>query len=94
MLNQIAFFTALRDVDSNLVGGLKRKCFFQKLLLCHGVRNQNKLGYWFVVVKLAEESAEHLCILHGGIGTREVSAVAPILPGPEKEDLNADLPAL
>ena len=50
-------------------------------------------GDRLVVVELGEERAQHFAGLEGRIGLREIGAVAPVLPGPEEEHLDAGLPA-
>src|SRR3954468_10495876 len=47
-----------------------------------------------VIIELREERAQHLARLERAVGTREVGAVAPILPGTEEKHLHARVAAL
>ena len=58
------------------------------------MRQQDQAWHWFVVIKLRDETIEHLFDSQRPVGFGIVGAIAPVLAGAEEKHLNAGLPAL
>src|SRR3984893_5913077 len=58
------------------------------------MRKENAARRRLVVIELRQERAQHFARFKRAIGTREVGAIAPVLPGAEEEYLDARVPAL
>ncbi len=95
VIDEILLFPALRHADRNLVAGLYRQRSGQQILQLHGTADSRmSRGDGFVVIKLGEEGVEHFRCAELRICLGEIGLVAPVLAGPEEEDLDAGKPAL
>ncbi len=89
VVDQVLLLAAVGQQDLDLVAALDRKRFRQELPLLERMRHHDEPRARLVVVELAEERAQHLARTDRTVGPGEVGPVAPILAGPEEEDLDA-----
>src|SRR5471032_1393611 len=89
MLHKIPALAALGNNDLDLAAALGAERLGEQVALLEFVRHQHQPRRRLVVVELRHERAEHLGRAEGAISFREISAVAPILSGAEKEHLDA-----
>ena len=84
--------TALRHRELDAPAA-QRQRLLDKLLLDERMAQQDHRRLWLVVVELADKGGEHLLDREVPVMPRKISAVAPVLAAPEKEHLDAGLPA-
>ncbi len=89
MFDQIEFFPALRCGDKNLVIRLQGKRFAQQCFIFNLVRKQELARAGLVIIKLRDERRENFVRRHAFVCPRKIGPVAPVLPGAEKEHLDA-----
>ncbi len=94
MLDQKPLFAALGGCDLDPAAGMARQRLGKQRLFLDLLGQEHEIGDRFVVVELGEEGRQDLARGERAVGAREIGAVAPVLPGPEEEDLDAGLAAL
>ena len=84
---------ALRHGNLDPALGLDRQRLGQQRARWHVVRQQDQTRHRLVVVELGDEAIENFADVERPIGLREIGAVAPVLPRPKEEHLDAGVPA-
>src|SRR5262249_58415409 len=89
MIDEVLLLAALGHAHLDLVAALGGQGLGEQRTLLELVRDEDGARARLVVVELGEKRAEHLAGRKRAIGFGEISAIAPVLAGAEKEHLHA-----
>src|SRR4029079_6663036 len=93
VIDQRLLLAPLRHCDLDFVSGMSGERLLEKLFFLDVVRQQDQWRNRLVVIKLRQERAQDFRYRQCLVGAREIRSIAPILPGAEKEYLDAGLAA-
>ena len=93
MLDEIRLGAALGQADFDVALCLQRQRLLEQRARGELVREQDEARHGLVVVELGDEALQHLLEPERAVGLGKVGAVAPVLPAPEEEHLDAGLAA-
>ena len=94
MLDQVLLLATLRHHDLDAVAALGAQRLGEQRAVVDLVRDQDQPRTRLVVIELGEERGQNLAGRQRAVGSRKIGAIAPVLPGAEKEHLDAGEAAL